>query len=52
MEMKTVFNVPTPETRVSIKGGRVGGDDQLAAEAIVGVKSEADSEEGMVQEDR
>lgn len=43
MEMKTVFNVPTPETRVSIKGGRVGGDDQLAAEVMVGVEKEVNA---------
>lgn len=45
---RTLFNVPTPETRVSIKGGRVGGDDQLAAEVMVGVEIK---EQGMVQED-
>ena len=32
---KDISSAPTPETRVSIRGGRVGGDAQLDAEVIL-----------------
>ena len=32
---KDTLSAPTPETRVSIRGGRVGGEAQLDAEVIL-----------------